>query len=77
MFELLLGDAAALIFDDETDFVVRRRLRSKADLRLRRRKLDGVGHQLVEHLQDALFIDKHLHRRRFNAEVDVSLLADA
>ena len=42
-------------------------------MRLRRRELDGVGYQLVEHLQDAFFVGKNLHLRSVNAEVDVSL----
>ena len=77
------GDAASLIFDDEADLAESEgvaggvgggcRLRCQADCFSLRRKLDGVGYQFVEHLQDAVFIGKDRGEGRFNVEGDAGL----
>ena len=50
-----------------------RRLRGQANGCFLRRELDGVGDQLVEHLQNAVLVGVDRGQRRFNAEGDVGL----
>src|ERR1035438_2298479 len=70
VFQLLWVDAAAPVFDDETDFVFAERMRGQPDRCLRGRELEGVGQKLMEYLQDTLFVGQDRCRGSIDAEAD-------
>ena len=71
VFQLFGGDAMSLVFDLETDLVLTLMPCAQANECIGQREFDRVRYQLVEHLENAIFIGEHVSRRCLDSEGDV------